>query len=272
MTSFLDNLVLAFYLASFGIHIWYLYTDSSFIGRLGTLCLAGGVVSHYFALLSRARAMGGVPYQDFYGSLSLFAWLLAVTYLGIERFHRQRAVAPFVLPFVIAFVAISTLLAPEPAAIQQTKAHGPLFALHVTINILAYAAFALSFVVSLLYLAQNRWLRDRKLGSVIWRFPALEVLERMSRSSVIVGVTALSFGMALGFLWAHRLLGHYVTGDPKEIVSLVVLLVYVLYLRLSRQTAWRGARACRLCVGCFFCVIFSYTVVNFYLSSYHRFF
>jgi len=94
----------------------------------------------------------------------------------------------------------------------------------------------------------------------------------MSRSSVIVGVTALSFGMALGFLWAHRLLGHYVTGDPKEIVSLVVLLVYVLYLRLSRQTAWRGARACRLCVGCFFCVIFSYTVVNFYLSSYHRFF
>jgi ABC-type transport system involved in cytochrome c biogenesis permease subunit len=272
MTSFLDNLVLAFYVASLGLHIWYLYTDSRFIGRLGTFCLAGGVVSHYFALLSRAHAMNSVPYQDFYGSLSLFAWLLAVTYLGIERFHRQRSVAPFVLPFVVAFVAISTFLAPETAAVAHTKAHGPLFALHVTITILGYAAFALSFVVSLLYLAQNRWLRDRRLGSVIWRFPALEVLERMSRSSVIVGVAALSIGMVLGFVWAHRLLGQYVTGDPKEIISLVVLLVYAIYLRLSRQTAWRGARACRLCVASFFVVIFSYTVVNFYLSSYHRFF
>ncbi len=272
MTSFLDHLVLAFYFVGFGIHIWYLYTDSRFIGRLGTLCLAGGVVSHYFALLSRARALDAVPYQDFYGSLSLFAWLLAVTYLGIERFHRQRAVAPFVLPFVIAFVAISTFLAPEQAAVRLPKAQGPLFALHVTMSILAYAAFALSFVVSLLYLAQNRWLRDRNLGTVIWRFPALDVLERMSRSSVLVGVTAMSFGMALGFVWARRLLGHWVTGDAKEIISLIVLLMYAIYLRLSRQTAWRGARACRLCVLCFFFVIFSYTIVNFYLTSYHRFF
>lgn len=272
MTSFLDNLVLAFYVVSLGLHIWFLYTDSRLIGRLATTCLAGGVVSHYFALLSRARAMGGVPYQDFYGSLSLFAWLLAVTYLGIERFHRQRAVAPFVLPFVIGFVTISTFLAPEPDAVRHSPAHGPLFALHVTINILAYAAFALSFVVSLLYLAQNRWLRDRRLGPVVWRFPALEVLERMSRSSAIVGVTALSFGMGLGFFWAHRLLGHYVTGDAKEIISLIVLLVYATYLWLSRKTAWRGARACRLCVASFFIVIFSYTVVNFYLSNYHRFF
>jgi ABC-type transport system involved in cytochrome c biogenesis permease subunit len=272
MNSFLDNLVLAFYVVSLGLHIWFLYTDSRFIGRLGTLCLAGGVVAHYFALLSRARAMNSVPYQDFYGSLSLFAWMLALTYLVIERFHRQRAVAPFVLPFVIGFVAIAMFLSPEPAAVQRTVAHGPIFALHVTINILAYAAFALSFVLSLLYLAQDRWLHDRRIGSVIWRFPALDVLERMARSSAIVGVCALSIGMVLGFIWEHRLLGHYVSGDPKEIVSAGVLLVYATYLGLSRKTAWRGARACRLCVASFFLVIFSYTVVNFYWSSYHRFF
>ncbi|MBI3661711.1 MAG: cytochrome c biogenesis protein CcsA [Acidobacteria bacterium] len=272
MTSILDYLVLAFYAVSLGLHIWYLYTDSRLVGRLGTVCLAGGVVSHYFALLSRARAVGSVPYQDLYGSMSLFAWLLAVTYLGIERFHRQRAVAPFILPFVIAFASVSTFLAPAAEAVHRSKAYGPLFALHVTVNILAYAAFALSFVVSLLYLAQNRWLRHRRLGTVIWRFPALEVLERMSRSSVIVGVSALSFGILFGFIWARRLLGQYITGDPKEIVSLLVLLVYATYLWLSRKTAWRGARACRLCVASFFFVIFSYTVVNFYLSSYHRFF
>jgi ABC-type uncharacterized transport system permease subunit len=271
MTSPFDYLALILYAVSLGLHIWHLYTDNRLIGRLGTSFLAGGVLLHYFALWKRAQALHSVPYQDLYGSMSLFAWLLAVTYLAIERFHRQRAVAPFVLPFVLVFVLGATLLAPA-TPVPHPPAHGALFALHVTANILSYAAFTLSFVLSLIYLAQNRLLRHHRLGAVIWRFPALEVLERMCRSSVIVGLVALAFGSSLGFFWAHRLLGHYVTGDPKEIVSVLVLLIYGGYLWLAGQTAWRGARACRLCAVNFVFVIFSYTVVNLYLSSYHRFF
>ena len=35
-------------------------------------------------------------------------------------------------------------------------AGGPLLALHITLNVLGYAAFALSFVLSLIYLMQNQ--------------------------------------------------------------------------------------------------------------------
>jgi len=150
-------------------------------------------------------------------------------------------------------------------------AHGPLFAFHVTLNILAYAAFTLAFVLSVIYLLQNHFLRDRKIGTVFWRFPALDLLERMARSSVMVGVISLAVGMALGFMWAHRIRGHYWNGDPKEIVTLIVFVCYALYLWLGRKTAWRGARASLLCVLCFVLPIFSITVVN-HLSRYHRFF
>jgi len=269
MTTHLGLPALAIYAMSLGFYVWFLYANKRPIGRAATLSLAAGIVLHYLALLERSRWVHSVPYQDLYGSMSLFAWLLAVTYLGLELFHRQRSVGPFVLPFVVVLYLFANLAPATPPA--PPPARGSLFALHVTLNILAYSAFALSFVLSGIYLLQNRLVRNRRLGAVFWRFPALEVLERMSRSSVMVGVISLSVGIVLGFVWVNRLQGRYWSADPKEIITLLILVFYAGYLWLARTTAWRGARASALCVCNFAFVIFSYTVVNLYLSHYHRF-
>ena len=270
MTSPLGIETLALYAMSLGLYVWYLYGNKRLIGRAATLSLAGGVVLHYLALLERSRWVHAVPYEDLYGSMSLFAWLLAVTYLGLEIFHRQRSVGPFVLPFVLVLFLVATSVSTTPP--PRPPARGAQFALHVTLNILAYAAFALSFVLSLIYLLQNRLLRDRRLGTPFWRYPALEVLERMSRSSVIVGLASLAVGITLGFVWVNRIRGRYWSADAKEITTLLVFLLYVGYVWLARTTAWRGARAALLCVLNFIFVVFSYTVVNLYLSRYHRYF
>jgi ABC-type transport system involved in cytochrome c biogenesis permease subunit len=271
MNTTLGILTLILYMASLACYIWFLYANKRTIGLAASITLGAGVVLHYLALLERSRWVHSVPYQDLYGSMMLFGWLLAVTYLGLELFHRQRAVGPFVLPFVIVlFLLASTAHRATPPL--PPPAHGPLFAFHVTMNILAYSAFTLAFVLSAIYLLQNHLLRDRKLNLVFWRFPALEVLERMSRSSVVVGMAALSAGMTLGFVWAHRIRGRAWNGDAKEIITLVIFASYAIYLWLSRKTAWRGARAAVLCVVCFLFPVFSYTVVNFYLSHYHRYF
>ncbi len=270
MTTHMGLETLGLYAISFGLYLWFLYVNKRPIGRAATLTLAGGVVLHYLALLERSRWAHSVPYQDLYGSMSLFAWLLAVTYLGLETFHRQRSVGPFILPFILVLTLFANFSPATPP--PPPPAHGPLFALHVTLNILAYSAFALSFVLSLIYLLQNRLLRGRRLGTVSWRFPALEVLERMSRSSVLVGIGALCVGMVLGFMWVHRVRGRYWDADPKEIATLLILAVYAVYAWLARRTAWRGARASLLCAFNFVFVVFSYTIVNFYLSRYHRYF
>src|SRR5262249_43362199 len=152
-------------------------------GRLGTVLLVAGLSAHYFALLERSRGLHTVPYHDLYGSMSLFGWLLAVTYLGLEIFHRQRSVGAFVLPFIMVFFLISHL---SPAGrIVETPARGVAFAFHVTLSILAYSAFGLSFVLSLIFLAEQRLLRTRQMGAVVWRLPPLELLERMSQSGVV---------------------------------------------------------------------------------------
>jgi ABC-type transport system involved in cytochrome c biogenesis permease subunit len=270
MTNHLAYLSLALYAASFCCYVRILYAPHNWLGRLATLLLAAGILLHYFALLERSRAMHAVPYDDLYGSMSLFAWLLAVTYLGLEVFHRQRSVGVFVTFLLILWLGALELRAPveKPAS---PAAHGPLFALHVTLNTWAYAAFALSFVLSLIYLAENRILRSRRPGAAFWRFPALEALDVMARSSVYMGLAALTAGVVMGVIWARRLLGASIWDDPKVAVTLAIFIIYGAYLRLSRRANWRGARAALLCAANFSVVLFSYTFVNKYLTRFHHF-
>ncbi|MFZ0701621.1 MAG: cytochrome c biogenesis protein CcsA [Candidatus Acidiferrales bacterium] len=267
----MDILALALYAASFAGYALHLYRDRPWSGRLATLLLILAIVVHYYALLERSRAIHAIPYDDLYGSMSLFAWLLAVTYLGLETYHRQRAVGSLVVPFVMFWLLVAVVVAPSNVH-HEPAANGALFALHITIGILAYAAFAISFLLSVIYLIQNRGLRHGHPGLAFWRFPALEVLERMSRSSVWVGLVSLAIGTTLGFVWEHRLTGHFAIGDPKVLVTLVVLAVYVIYLAIVHAPAWRGARAAMVCACNFVIVLFSYTVVNVYFTGFHRFF
>lgn len=258
------------YLSSMGLYIRFLYSGKEVTGRFATLLLFLALGTHYLALLFRARAMHSVPYHDLQGSMSLFGWLLAVTYLCIEIYHRQRTVGAFVIPVILAFFFTAYLMPDHPGTPPQ--AHGVVFALHVTLSILAYAAFALSCVLSVMYLAEGRLLRTRKLGEIVWRLPPLELLDRMSRTSVLVGLITIAVGTGLGYWALDRLPGQNSHSDPKYLVTLLVLILYALYLQLARSAAWRGARASMLCVFNFVLVMFSFIVVNIYFSPHHRYF
>lgn len=263
-------LTVAAYVGSFSCYLGYLVSGRDWSGRVASVLLGCGLMAHYFALLERSRGLHTVPYHDLAGSMSLFGWLLALTYLSLEVFHHERSVGALILPFVLAFFLFANVAPPDHTA--PVAAKGVAFALHVTLSILAYAAFGLSCVLSTMYLVQQRLLQKHKIGTVIWRLPPLDLLDRMSQSSVLVGIISIAIGTALGFLWVDRLTGMIWHYDPKYVVTLLVLAAYVIYLRLARNPGWRGSRASQLCILNFAIVIFSFTVVNLFLSHAHRYF
>jgi len=258
------------YLLSFILYLRFLSTGNRLTGRLGTLLLALGLVAHYFALLERSRGLHTVPYHDLYGAMSLIGWLLALTYLGLEIYERQRSVGAFVLPFILVFF-LAAHLAPGDR-LPPPEAHGIAFAFHITLSILAYTAFALSSILSLIFLGEERLLRSHKLGNMVWRLPPLELLERMSQSSVLVGLVAIAIGTVLGFVTMDKLEGQHSYFDAKYVTTLLLLVLYAGYFFLARTAAWRGARASKLCIFNFVIVVLSFTVVNLYLSHSHRYF
>jgi ABC-type transport system involved in cytochrome c biogenesis permease subunit len=266
-------LSLALYAASFACYARILYAPHKWLGRLATLLLAAAIASHYLALLARSRLTHTIPYDDLYGSMSLFAWLLGITYLALELFHRQRGAGAVITAVLFLWMTGLELFTPLNHAVTTTvSASGPLLAFHVTLNTWAYAAFGLSFVLSIVYLVQDRILRSHRMSAAFWRLPPLDLLDRMARGGVYVGLVALCLGVSFGFVWEHRLSGGYALGDPKVIITLGILVVYVAYLALSRRAGWRGPRAALLCALNFLVVLFSYTIVNLYLTRLHRFF
>src|ERR1700688_2844723 len=208
-------LTVAAYSLSWGCYLAFLNTGRALLGSCGSVLLGLGLVTHCFALLERPRGLHTVPYHDLYGSMSLFGWLLALTYLGLEVYHRQRSVGAFVMPFILAFF-LAAHLAPADR-LSPPAAHGATFAFHVTLSILAYAAFALSFVLSLIFLGEERLLRSRNLGNVVSLFPRLQLLQRMSQSSVLIGLVTIAIGTALGFVTVDRLAGQHSYFDPKYV-------------------------------------------------------
>ncbi len=258
------------YSTSLALYIAYLKTGKEVSGRIATVLLFCGLGCHYLALLLRAKGAHTVPYHDLQGSMSLFGWLLAVTYLCLEIYHRQRTVGPFVMPVILVFFLAAYAMPIHSSSPFHPK--GVVFALHITLSILAYAAFGLSCILSVMYLGEERLLRSRKLSDALWRLPPLDLLERMSHTSVLVGLITIAFGTAMGFIAVDRMTGSYWHYDPKYIWTLIVLFLYIVYFRLARTAAWRGARASMFCVFNFILVVLSFTIVNLYFSPSHRYF
>ena len=73
-------------------------------------------------------------------------------------------------------------------------------------------------------------------------------------------------------IWEHRLTGTYPLGDPKVIVTLLIVGSTSPTCGSRARVKWRGARAARICALNFAIVLFSYTIVNLYLTRFHRFF
>jgi ABC-type transport system involved in cytochrome c biogenesis permease subunit len=229
--------------------------------------VGAGAVLQFVDLETAGRALHSVPYRTFGGSLSLFGWLLGVSYLILLLRHRERAIGPFLIPFVIVF-SLAGLLIPERGVPPTPATQGVLFALHVTFAMLGYAAFTFSFVLSILYLIQNRQIRRGQTGLLFSRLPALEVIGGMNRTSVSVGLAALAASILFGVVWANRVWS--TLADPKILFALLTVALYGFLLWMERR-GWKGPRVAVLSILGYALVLFSYTVVNLYLSPAHAF-
>ncbi|MDQ2871245.1 MAG: cytochrome c biogenesis protein [Acidobacteriota bacterium] len=232
-----------------------------------SVLLAAGLALHFADLEITARMLHSVPYRTFGGSLSLFGWMLGVSYLALLFRHRERAIGPFLIPFVILFSAAGLLL-PMRAAAPDSEMRGSLFAMHVTLGILGYAAFTFSFVLSVLYLVQNRQIRRGRTGILFARLPPLEVIGKMNRTSVSIGIAVLAASVLFGLLWANRVWA--TMGDPKIEWAIATLALYGFLLWMERR-GWKGPRVAILSILGYGLVLFSYTIVNMFFSRSHGF-
>src|SRR5699024_8000885 len=72
-----------------------------------------------------------------------------------------------------------------------------------TLVIVSYGFFTISFLFSLMYLMQYRFLKNKKGLKWVWRFADLKQLDDYSFKTVTLGVPLLLIGNILGVVWAY---------------------------------------------------------------------
>jgi cytochrome c-type biogenesis protein CcsB len=114
---------------------------------------------------------------------------------------------------------------------------------HVTVAFLAYAAFFLTFVSGVMYLIQEKELKQKHFHFLYFRLPSLQVCDELLRRSLYVGFVSMSLTIISGAIWAQHAWGSFWNWDPKETASLITWGIYLLLLNYRLSRKWRGRRA-----------------------------
>ena len=171
-------------------------------------------------------------------------WLLVLAYLYTEMTTDERAMGTFILPLVVAFQSIPAFNpgVEDRAAVLQ----GPLFGIHVSSLMFAYASFALACVIGITYVLLFKEIKAKHLGFFYARLPSLQVLDSMNQRAIVIGWVFLTVGLVVGAIWATQAPAYdprvqaMSLQDPKIFVALVCWAVYS--FEVVRRAAHRVGR------------------------------
>jgi len=275
--SLLFGISIFVYFFAMVLYVSYLAFRSEGLGKAATLTLLGGVIIETAAMALRwyesyQMGIGRAPLTNLYESLVFFAWTIAVVYLALEAKFRIRTVGAFVTPFPFIIMAYASLnpkdIQPLVPALQSNWLIS-----HVVACFVGYAAFAVSFGISILYLFKARAENlSAKSTALFWSYiPSSSALDEISYKTIAIGFPLLTIGIVTGAFWANVAWGTYWSWDPKETWSLIVWLIYAAYLHARITRGWRGKKAAVLSIAGFAATIFCYLGVNLILSGLHSY-
>ncbi|HEV8129941.1 MAG TPA: cytochrome c biogenesis protein CcsA [Acidobacteriota bacterium] len=267
MTQLSFALAISFYLLGLGLSLLNLITKKELFFRFAFAALAIGFVCHTLFLVLLTLEGRHLPIYTSKEAFSLFAWLVTLSFFISYLKYRIQILGIFVLSLVAAFMLIASALERHPFP-PDWRGYWVFF--HTTLVLIAYVAFFLTFLSSILYLAQERALKEKRMAWVGERLPSLQKLDRLLLTSLIVGMVAMTLGILTGAIWAEHVWGRYWGWDPKETAALVTWLIYLSLFHYRLTAGWRGKRAAILNVIGFISVLFTFLGAS-YFRGMHAF-
>jgi ABC-type transport system involved in cytochrome c biogenesis permease subunit len=196
---------------------------------------------------------------------AFLSWSLVVFYLIASRWYRAAALRAFVFPIVLALATIAaispdSLTAPPPT---NHPLQGVLLPVHAGLILLSYAAFFITFGAGLMYIIQERELKHKRFGTIVYRLPSLDTCDAIGSRSMAIGFVLLTVGILAGLLFTHARYGIYWQGGPLEIFSVATWVVYLLLIQMRMSAGWGGRAGALASIVSFLIVVCSLVGVSY---------
>ncbi|MBW2019361.1 MAG: c-type cytochrome biogenesis protein CcsB [Deltaproteobacteria bacterium] len=255
--SLFFTLTIACYIASSLGYQAYVLFQKRPVYRIASILLWVGFLCHTSVIALQYFKTGHVPVQNLHETLSTFGWAVVGVFLILQIKFNLMVLGALVAPLATLSVIIASILPGPPVEI------GPLFkslwrTFHIGTLIVGNAAFAIAFLVGILYLIQEKAIKDKKRGFFFRRLPSLKLLDSMGYTCLIAGFPMLTFGIITGVIYAQMVRGRFWSWDPKEIFAVITWLVYAALLHERLAVGWQGRRAALMTIAGFVILLFTF--------------
>jgi cytochrome c-type biogenesis protein CcsB len=233
---------------------------ATWVTAVATLGNTAGIIFRWVE--SYQMGIGHAPLSNLYESLVFFAWSIGVMYLYVEWKYENRIIGAFAIPLAflaMAYASLSPNISDRIQPLLPALKSNWLIA-HVITCFIGYAAFAVAFGVSIMYIFRQR--DPQGQGRRLSLFPQPRILDELNHRMVMFGFLFLSIGIITGAVWANSAWGRYWGWDPKETWSLITWFIYATLLHARLMRGWSGKRIAFLSVVGFLAVMFTYFGVN----------
>jgi ABC-type transport system involved in cytochrome c biogenesis permease subunit len=265
----MDRVTITCFFASYGLALALealsLWRPSRALRILALLATAAGLLAHTLFLYSHQP-----PLISQFSWLLFVAWVLAVFYLSGAIHYRRMSWGVFVLPLVLALVALGVLFGPPPDGAhglwqqQEKDAQRYWGQVHAVLILLAWIGVSIGFLASLMYLFQAHRLRTKAPPGQGLRLLSLERLEAMNRRAIVLAFPLLTAGILAGVVLLYRGSDTVTWSDPRVLSTGVLWLAFALMLYLRYGHHLRGRQVALMTIMTFVvllcCLALSHTL------------
>ena len=209
--------------------------------RPALVTFVAAVVLHLVSLVELGVALGHLPADNFYESISMCAFLIAVVFLFLYWRYRFSSLAVVLFPLVFVMTLIGATEVPVQSWTNPAVRTAWL-KVHVLLVLCGYAALLITAVASVFYLVQERRLKNKRAG-LLEKLPPLGTIDNLISSSMGFGFAFITLSVIAGSIWAFIETGTRWIGDPRVVISLVTWAFYLLMVFLRAGAGWRGRKA-----------------------------
>ncbi len=194
---------------------------------------------HLVHLVMLTLESGQFPAATISQMLGALAFAVAVVYALVEWTSREQATGFWMLTLAFILQLLSSFLTADLSPQRAILSH-PLFAIHVAMGLIGYAAFVVGAGYGFLFLRLYAEIKRSRFSNFFGKLPPLEVLERMMAGALLVGFLSLTGVVISGVVWAVQVYQQPWLTDSKILFSLATWGFYGLALTLRQVRGWGG--------------------------------
>ena len=184
ISSKLFGAAMIIYIIAALIYVSYLVFRNVKVGNVATLVTFIGLIIHTAALISRTvasfqKGSAQPPFTNLYSSMVFFSWSIILIYLILEFKFKQKTIGAFVTPIAFACLGFATLLSDQIEPLVPALQSNWLLS-HVITCFFGYAAFAVAFGISIMYLIRVYFEeRSTENTGILKIFPPSDLLDEL---------------------------------------------------------------------------------------------